>query len=76
MDLDVSQAARRYLSIALIGLCLGGALLNEVLRAALTLDSWMWVFAFARIELIFAVLIALVPMVTYFDDDNEGAKSS
>ena len=39
--------------------------MNEYLRATLTLDAWMWFFAFARIELILGFLASSIPFLVY-----------
>ncbi len=51
--------------------------MNEYLRATLTLDAWMWFFAFARIELFLGFVTSAIPFLVYqtktigMDKDDE-----
>lgn len=64
------------LIFALVATCLGGAALNEYLRTTISLDSWIWYFAFVRIELLFGFLATTIPGLFYlmrleFKNDDE-----
>lgn len=50
---------------ALIVTCLGGAAWNEYLRTTITLDSWIWCFAFVRIEFLFGFVATVIPAAIY-----------
>ena len=59
------RTGQLLLSFGVVATCLGGVALNEYLRANVSLDAWVWYFAFFRIELVFGFLAALVPFFTY-----------
>ncbi len=61
----VSGRRRLLISLAIFATCIGGAALNEYLRANLTLGTWIWFFAFARIELIFASVVLAIPFALH-----------
>jgi intracellular septation protein A len=61
----------KMLSYALITTCVGAAALNEYLRVVLPLDTWIWYFAFVRIELVFGLIATLIPYVFLFSWKNE-----
>ncbi len=72
------KRGRLLFCFAIVSTCIGGAALNEYLRAALTLDAWMWFFAFARIELFLGFVASSIPLLVYkskrigkdVDDEN------
>ena len=60
-----SRFGRVLYSFAIIATCVGGAAINEYLRANVTLDAWIWFFAFFRIELILGFLVSSIPFLYY-----------
>jgi intracellular septation protein A len=72
------RTARALLSFAIIAPCVGGAAINEYLRMNVALDTWVWFFAFFRIELILGFLVSSIPLLYYMvqhvwrtDDDSD-----
>jgi len=61
----------KMLSYAVITTCVGAAVLNEYLRTVLPLDTWIWYFAFVRIELAFGLIATLIPYIIFFSWKNE-----
>jgi len=59
------RPARMLLSFAIIATCVGAVAMNEYLRTNLTLDAWVWFFAFFRIELILGFLVTSIPLIYY-----------
>lgn len=59
------QRVYRLFSYALIVTCIGGAAMNEYLRAQITLDAWIWYFAFVRIELALGFMVTAIPFMIY-----------
>ena len=39
--------------------------MNEYLRRTLTLDAWVWFFAFFRIEFVLGFLVTSIPLLYY-----------
>ena len=71
--------ARGLLSFALVITCLGGISLNEYLRGNFCLDTWVWFFAFFRMELVLGMVAILLPLIfgllclsAWIDDDSDG----
>ncbi len=62
---DASKTQRILASFAIIAPCIVGTAMNECLRTSLTLDVWVWFFAFVRIELVFGILVSSMPLVFY-----------
>ena len=62
---DDPRTERMLMSVAIIATSTGAVVTNEYLRSNLTLDDWMWFFAFFRIELIFGFLVTSVPLLFY-----------
>jgi intracellular septation protein A len=63
-------SVRKTMTCAIIATCVGWAAMSEYLRTVLSLDEWIWYFAFVRIELIFGLLITLIPSAIYFSRDQ------
>jgi intracellular septation protein A len=59
------RRGRLLFSFAIIASCIGGAALNEYLRTNITLDAWIWFFAFVRIELFLGFSTAMIPFSIY-----------
>ena len=59
------RIGRLLLSAAIVTTCMGGIALNEYLRATASLDTWIWYFAFFRIELVFGFLASAIPFISY-----------
>ena len=53
------------MSFAILATCAGGIATNEFLRANVTLDVWVWFFAFVRIELLLGFLTSSMPFFLY-----------
>jgi hypothetical protein len=64
-DPDHSRTGRWLFAFAVIATCAGGTAMNEYLRGTLTLDAWVWFFAFFRIELVFGFLVASIPLICH-----------
>ncbi len=59
------RTGRVLFSFAVIATCVGGAAINEYLRMNVTLDAWVWFFAFFRTELILGFLVSSIPFFYY-----------
>ena len=64
-DRQVSRAVRLLFTFAILTVAAGGIATNEYLRTHVTLDAWMWFFAFGRIEFAFGLLFASIPYLYY-----------
>lgn len=62
---DYTGTVRMLLAFAFIATCIGGVAMNEYLRANVALDTWVWFFAFLRIELMLGFSVTLIPVVFY-----------
>ena len=60
-----TRTVRILFSFAIIATCIGGAAMNEYLRRTLTLDAWVWFFAFFRIEFVLGFLVTSIPLLYY-----------
>ncbi len=74
-------SVRKAMTCAIIATCVGSAAMSEYLRAVLSLDDWIWYFAFVRIELVFGILITAIPSGIYFmrdkrSNDNDGGNAT
>jgi intracellular septation protein A len=52
-------------SFSIIATSIGAAALNEYLRTNITLDAWIWFFAFFRVELVLGFLTTSIPLIFY-----------
>jgi hypothetical protein len=63
---DTETARLRALRpVFMVVLFVGAALFYEYLRRAVSLDAWIWVFAFVRVELVLAIVGGLMPFGIY-----------
>ncbi len=59
----LTPTGRVLLSGAILVTCIAAAAVNEYLRAHISLDAWVWVFAFVRIELLLGFLLTSTPFM-------------
>ena len=64
-DIELSKAIKWLFTFAIVVTCVCGAIFYDYLRTCCSLDSWMWFFAFARLELLLGLLTAAMPMIFY-----------
>jgi len=62
---ELTRPERLFLSFAILATFVGATVANEVLRVNVTLDTWVWFFAFVRIELLFGFLTGALPFIFY-----------
>lgn len=62
---------RNGITLVSVFACALGIAGNEYIRASLSLDIWVWFFAFLPIELAFAFLVTFIPLPLFMLDEIE-----
>lgn len=68
------RPAQMRWTFAFVVTFIGAIVFYEYLRATVTLDVWVWFFAFLRLELMLGMMTAMFPVITYMerhDTDTE-----
>ncbi len=60
-ELEYNAVERKKMMIGVVSVCLVAAALNELIRSSLSFESWLWYFAYFRLELYVGMMMASLP---------------